>query len=239
MPKKTNQWEIYSEKYLERASEINDPFKRIVDSPSFLKLLGNLNYKRILDLGCGNGEFCKAMKVKGGKVTGVDGSASMIKLARQILPLSEFQVLDLRKEKLPFLPSSFDIVTAKLFLMYLPSLTNVLKDINRILKNNGLLAIDLIHPLRPFIFSSKIITKKYLVRQPYLKESSGKIVFSEEKFDFFYRPISWYLNKITSCGFIFLKSQEIVAGKNFVKKFPEENHKQNLPVTLHLLFKKP
>ena len=52
---------------------------------------------RILDLGCGTGQIAAWLSDKGFQVTGIDISASMIRLARQNAPKAEFVVQDIRE----------------------------------------------------------------------------------------------------------------------------------------------
>lgn len=46
-------WNQGASAYLEVASEESDLFKREVDTPTFISLLGDIKGKSILDIGCG------------------------------------------------------------------------------------------------------------------------------------------------------------------------------------------
>lgn len=56
---------------------------------------------RILDLCCGTGQLAKVLTEKGYRVTGLDGSAEMLRYARKNAPEAKFLTRDARTFKLP------------------------------------------------------------------------------------------------------------------------------------------
>ncbi len=56
---------------------------------------------KILDLCCGTGQLAKILSERGYRVTGLDGSAEMLKLARNNAPQAEFILEDARTFQLP------------------------------------------------------------------------------------------------------------------------------------------
>ena len=61
----------------------DDKFHQFEDKPAIHKMLGSVRGKRVLCIGCGNGNECAYIKKKGAKeVIGVDLSKSMIKKAK-------------------------------------------------------------------------------------------------------------------------------------------------------------
>ncbi|MFA6476118.1 MAG: methyltransferase domain-containing protein [Candidatus Paceibacterota bacterium] len=58
--------------------------KKYIYKPSLLKAIGNIEDKKIIDLGCGDGFFTREIKLLGAsEVVGVDLSPEMIKLANE------------------------------------------------------------------------------------------------------------------------------------------------------------
>lgn len=95
----------------------------------------------VLDVGCGNGEKSKYFADKGFKVTGVDFSEEMIKLAKSHVPLATFFVKDI-KEPLK-LENMFDGVFAQAVLLHMPKkeVLDVIKNMTTPLKPGGYLYI--------------------------------------------------------------------------------------------------
>ena len=65
------------EKEYSKCAEM-DPSKRYVQYPSALRLLGELDDQKVLDIGCGDGFFTRQLAHRGAKVTGYDNSAKQI-----------------------------------------------------------------------------------------------------------------------------------------------------------------
>lgn len=55
------------------------------ERPAMIDLAGDVEGRRVLDVGCGSGPLTAALRAKGADVTGFDVSAAMIALARDRL----------------------------------------------------------------------------------------------------------------------------------------------------------
>jgi ubiquinone/menaquinone biosynthesis C-methylase UbiE len=95
---------------------------------------------RILDAGCGPGHYSAALHERGFCVTGIDGSAEMLAIARASSPGVEFTVADLT-QYLPLPNGSFDYIVCIEVLRYLPSVNRVLSELARILRPGGVCLI--------------------------------------------------------------------------------------------------
>jgi len=69
-------------------------------------LLGPLDGKSLLDIGCGQGRLSRALSKRGARMTGVDPQAAMVDLARQTAPDAQFEKAG--AEALPFDDNSYD-----------------------------------------------------------------------------------------------------------------------------------
>ena len=47
---------------------------------------------RVLDIGCGSGEFCRLAAARGAQVSGIDAAAGMIVIARRLVPGGDLRV---------------------------------------------------------------------------------------------------------------------------------------------------
>ena len=60
----------------------------------------------VLDVGCGNGDFCALALARGARVSGIDAAPAMIETARERAPAADLRVG--RAEALPFEDGAFD-----------------------------------------------------------------------------------------------------------------------------------
>jgi 2-polyprenyl-6-hydroxyphenyl methylase/3-demethylubiquinone-9 3-methyltransferase len=101
----------------------------------------------ILDIGCGGGFICEEYAKKGSQVTGVDPSSGSIDTAKNHAKTSHFtidyQVAE--GEKLPFADASFDVVSCFDVLEHVSDLNQVINEVRRVLKPNGIFLYDTIN----------------------------------------------------------------------------------------------
>ncbi len=95
----------------------------------------------VLDIGCGSGLFIKMADAKGAGITGIDLSDALLNIARERNPSASLLNQDM--ECLPFKDKSFDLVTGFNSLQYAGDIMKVLKEIHRVLKDDGKLVIGI------------------------------------------------------------------------------------------------
>jgi SAM-dependent methyltransferase len=142
---KPTQYDSFAAEYEEHASTA--PYNALYDRPATLELIGAVNGKRVLDVGCGPGFYLAELVDRGATVSGCDASARMVELARarvgdaadvRIHPLEEpFGWVD---------DSSIDVVLAALVYHYINDRPAFLAEIRRMLTPDGVLVVSTHHP---------------------------------------------------------------------------------------------
>ena len=116
--------------------------------PMFLKFLGPIKNKIILDVGCGDGSYAKYFAKHNKRVIGIDFSEKMINIANdQLRNLQnlEFIVADMTKLSV-FKDTSIDTVIAPMSLMDCMDLKKAVHEIYRVLKKRGEFFASVLHP---------------------------------------------------------------------------------------------
>ncbi|MBI2031145.1 MAG: class I SAM-dependent methyltransferase [Candidatus Levybacteria bacterium] len=122
--------------------QISNRFKKLFNP------IKNFNHKKILDLGCGNGDLSIYLGKMGAEVVGIDYSKDAINLAKKKLSVAgkiegkvKFYIQDAKKIK--YKKNEFDIIVAiDLFEhLYPEELEIVIRNISKILKKDGLLLV--------------------------------------------------------------------------------------------------
>lgn len=153
-------------KYLETIySETKTPFSsypcKLID---YLIKRANLKKdQKILELGCGRGDFIIEFKNKGLNTYGIDLS----EYSKNFFPKLNFSKVDMTKDKLPFEDNYFDVIYSKSFIehFYYPDV--IFEEAYRVLKPGG--TIITLTPEWKYIFKS--FYDDFTHRVPFTKDS--------------------------------------------------------------------
>ena len=132
-------------------------------NPLFEAVLDGANIhrgSRMLDVGCGAGGALVLARQRGADVTGLDGAAALVAIARRRLPGAEILVGEM--EELPFADERFDVVTGINSFQFAGNLVNALTEARRVCRRNGIVAMlvwgrredcDLLTKVMPAVFA--------------------------------------------------------------------------------------
>ncbi len=116
----------------------NNPVRSNIADDPILKLSAGLSW-RVLDLGCGTGSYIESQSKSGKHQNiewhGVDPSDAMLNRARTKVSRANFHLG--KAETLPFEDGFFDYVTSRFSLHHFDDPRAALRDVHRVLKNDG------------------------------------------------------------------------------------------------------
>ncbi|MBU0952732.1 MAG: class I SAM-dependent methyltransferase, partial [Elusimicrobia bacterium] len=140
LPEQASLTECYQEEYFKPwISKLQEPrLKFFVKRWEKIEKPALAAKGKILDVGCGPGEFLSFAKKDGWETFGTEISAFAAAHAAKKFGLNVFTG-DLREAKFP--DNNFDVVTIWHVLEHMPDPSAVLKEINRIIKPSGVLVI--------------------------------------------------------------------------------------------------
>lgn len=158
---------------------------------------------RVLDVGCGNGRFCEALKNSRINYLGIDNSKEMIEIAKQRYPEADFQLADALS--LPFPENSFDLVFSFAVIHHVPSeglRLKFLTEARRVLKPQGILILAAwnLNPVKMMMIGEWGRAAQFLKYQLFKLIGVSKLDFGD-----FY--VSWkniiprYIHFFTIAGF--------------------------------------
>lgn len=126
----------------------NEPGKTIdkIEKEIFLSHLNNVQNESLLELGCGTGHWTQFLSEKGFRVTAIDNSEAMLKIARgKKLPNVLFQKAD--ASRLPFPDKSFSAIVSVTMLEFVEDVKKVMDEIDRVIKPGGTLILGCLSAL--------------------------------------------------------------------------------------------
>lgn len=237
-------WDRVADLWFNGYGQFGDMNRQYVIDPAIFRIFGDVEGKRILDAGCGNGYLCRLLSNKGAEVVGVDISKRSIELAENSEkeePLNiEYHVGSICN--LPVCrDATFDAVVSNIVLQDLQDLDGAIRELHRILKPGGGLVFSIMHPC----FSSPPVHG--WVRMPVDSQRSEDWLYwkvdryfdrSIEKWTYFgfpatysfHRTLSDYMNALLKNGFSITAFEEPVPSqKDIEEHYRDLNDGERIP----------
>jgi len=174
--------------------------------PALHKALGDVKNKKVLDLGCGSGDFSHSLVERGANVIGVDVSEKWIDICKKEyanVKNLKFFVADGSNLK-QLADNSFDFVVMNMVLLNVPTLDKVKKifqEVSRVLKKSGQLIFTDLHPLGLMVEQTLCESQTYLPGFSYFKDGSkfkSKVKLTDGS-EIEFGDIHWTLETYTRC----------------------------------------
>lgn len=134
-----NGWQRSARAWIVDQGEHGDFGRRCVLDPIMLSRARSQAPRRVLDVGCGEGRFCRMLGNDAGEVVGIDPTPALIATARTRDPGGTY--LRAVAERLPFASDTFDLVVSYLSLIDIPDVGAAIPEMARVLKPGGVLLI--------------------------------------------------------------------------------------------------
>ena len=137
-------------------------------SPAFFELVPP-PANRTLEVGCGEGRVSRDLATRGHRMTAIDASSTLIRLAHEADPHSAYLRSD--AAALPFVAESFDLVIFYNSLMDVDDMDGSVREAARVLRHGGTLCACVTHPTTDAgHFASRDPESPFLIEGSYLGE---------------------------------------------------------------------
>ena len=113
-------WNESADAWIASMGDDGDWGRRHVLDPVMRERVKLGSYETAIDIGCGEGRFCRTMSGLGIRATGIDPTESLLARARERDPMGDYRLG--RAENLEFDDASFDLVVSYLTLMDVPDI---------------------------------------------------------------------------------------------------------------------
>src|ERR1700761_2821180 len=135
----TDGWDESAEAWIRDMGAQGDYARQFVLDAPMIERIRQRTYRTALDVGCGEGRFCRILTGLGIKATGIDPTDALLNMARQHHPDGDYR--GGRAEALDFADASFDLVVTYLTLIDIPDIRRAIAEMARVLRPGGTLLI--------------------------------------------------------------------------------------------------
>lgn len=192
----SNGWEKSAAAWIADMGEHGDFGRRYVLDPVMLPRALARTPSSALDVGCGEGRFCRMLRAHGVDATGIDPTRAMIKAAQERDPDGRY--VEARAEAIPFEDDVFDLVIAYNSLIDIQDVPNAIAEMTRVLRPGGALLIANLNGFNTAGGESGWVTsalgkKKHYPVDDYLRERSFWTAWRGIRIVNHHRPLSTYM----------------------------------------------
>jgi SAM-dependent methyltransferase len=225
-----NGWEKSSGPWI-RLMEGGDPNRVLLLDGIMLGLCGEVRGRDVLDVGCGEGRFCRMLATKGARTVGVDPTPSLILEARRLQPTAVFY--EAKAEALPVANASVDLVVSYVALVDIPDFRAAIIEMRRVLRPGGRCVVANING---FVSASTRLwardddgNKLHWTLDNYMVERRDRIEWAGISITNWHRPLSAYMQAFLSAGFLLEHFDEPVPKAETLARHPRMKDYNRLP----------
>lgn len=205
----------------------------------FFALLGPPG-RLTVEVGCGEGRVCRALKEAGHTVVGVDASPTMVAAAREADPTIPVHLAD--ATALPLGDGEADLAVAFMSLHDFDQLGSAVREIARVLEPGGLLCIAVVHPLNSAgEFASLEASSRFVIEQSYLEERRYSDRLERDglsmTFESRHRPLASYAAALSDNGLVIEGLREPAVPESGIID-DKDRRWQRVPLFLHIRARK-
>jgi SAM-dependent methyltransferase len=212
----------------------------LLDEP-MLRLVGEVDGQTVLDVGCGEGRFCRMLAERGADTTGLDPTPALIERARTLHP--EGNYMEGFGENLPFSDQAFDFVVTYLTLIDIADYRAAIAEMARVLKPGGRLVVA---NLQSFITTladpwcrDEQGHKRHVAVAEYYEERANRTEWGGISILNWHRPFSSYLQAFLQEGLILRAFEEPRPTEEAVALFPSMRDEYLVPWFYVAAWEKP
>ncbi len=201
-------------------------FNALIEQPAIRSLLPNITGRKIIDLGCGFGNFCRYLRQQGASsVLGVDVSEKMLAIAQHETNDEAIQYRKCAIEDFSAPDATIDLVISSLALHYIADYQAISKKIYSWLKSDGYLIFSVEHPMCTAHPNCELIkNENETIIWPidnYRDEGQFSQTWFVDNVIKYHRTIETYINRLIECGFTIQKLSEPMPSDELIAQKPE------------------
>ena len=198
----TEGWTDSAAAWIADQGEHGDFGRRFVLDPPMLARIEGRGFRNALDVGCGEGRFCRMLRARALAATGLDPTAALLAAARQRDPDGHY--VEGLAEAMPFPDGTFDLVVSYLSLIDIAGLDDAVAEMARVLAPGGSVLIANLNgfasAVNPDGWQRGPDGVERFVLDRYLEERSAWAEWRGIRVRNWHRPLSRYMQALLGHG---------------------------------------
>jgi SAM-dependent methyltransferase len=194
-----NGWNESAAAWIAAVGDLGDFGRRFVLDQPMLERVRLRAHASALDVGCGEGRFCRMLQPLGIRTIGVDPTEALVAHAIALDPTGDYRVG--AAERLDFEDQSFDLVVSYLSLIDIAQLGTALTEMARVLRPGGSL---LMANLTGFTTAGMVFGGRRPrgadKRAGYLDEHASEVSWGDIRIRNWHRPLETYMLALLETG---------------------------------------
>ena len=170
-----------------------------------LEALGDVSGKCVIDIGCGEGRFCRLLTGLGAETTGIDLTEALVERARSLAVGRENYVVGNAEDLSQMDHESFDLAVSYIVLVDLFDYRRSIQAAFRVLRPGGRFIVCNVHPMRsstPLGWIRQGNEKLFYPVDNYTIEGPREFNWWGKPFINMHRTLSSYISAFLEAGFV-------------------------------------
>lgn len=249
------QWNKFAESFVEFVRGGKNYYAYYLNGPALCRMIGDVDGKRVLDVGCGEGYFSRLFAEAGASVVGIDLSDALIAAAREEegrRPLGVRYLVADAADMGALGSESFDVAYCHMALDDVPDYEGAIGEISRVLVGGGKFVAVIEHPCFSVRYmNGRMVggwetrlredgTKEHLYYrvEDYLTRHSYQYEWKHDRLTAgfvttgFHRTLSDYVNALIKSGLAIVRFEEPAPLEEGVRRHPPMAKHHRVPFSL-------
>ena len=209
--------------------------------PAMLESVGDVKGLDVIDVGCGEGRFCRMLAERGANVTGVDLTPSLVVEAKSLHPNGEY--FEAGAECLPFPDRRFDLAVSYVVLVDIADYRTAIREMARVTKPGGRVVAA---NVSSFISTSETSWHKdttgrklHFPVDRYFEERPLRLNWSEISIINWHRPMQAYMSAYLDAGLVLRRFVEPKPTPEAIAVHPEMIDETRIALFNVMVWEKP
>lgn len=222
-------WEDSAEAWIQCVDE-GDVNRTLFLDPVMLAWAGDVAGLDVLDVGCGEGRFCRMLAERGARCVGVDPVPTLLAEARRRGGATYHLA---RAEHLPLSDASIDLVVAYVSLVDVPGYREAIAEMARVVRPGGRVLVSNVSTIFTCVnvgwAKNELGERLYVPVDDYVTESGAEVAWRGIQVVNWHRPLAAYFQAFLEAGLLLRRFEHPIPPDEAIRQRPQLADNRRVP----------